>query len=197
MTQAQGTDPDGWATFALFVGFHNIVPWDMKQRHLLCLEADEDAAKGSPASVGLIDLDDPERHFRPVAKTSAWTYHVGARQQWVYDDDFLYNTVRHGRYVAVFHSVSAGPQDEIEGGIWSITVHGRWGLAPSFARSDRYYASYGFTGGTAPSLDDPVPADDGLYLVDVAGKRRSPASPCVRLQRNPTPSVVCRSITAC
>lgn len=156
-----------------FVGFHDIVPWDERERYILCLEADEMAPKGAPASVGLVDLRDPERPLQRVADTTAWTYHVGARQQWLKDDLFLYNAVRDGRYYGIIESVAAGPQDQIEGGIWDVGADGRWGLAPSFARSDRYYASYGFTGGTAPSLDDPAPNDDGLYLVELSTGQRT------------------------
>lgn len=155
-----------------FIGFHDVVPWNTSETHLLCVEAEENAPRGSASSIGVIDLSDRARSFIPLANTTAWTWHVGARQQWIENDTFLYNAERDGQYVAIFYDMSGGTQKEVDGGIWDITEDGRWALVQSLARSDRYYSTYGFPGGTAPSLEDPAPADDGLYLIDVTNNRR-------------------------
>ena len=157
-------------TLSHFCGFHDIRPWSPSGKYLLALETEESErlpGADDKATVGIVDLAQNSQEFIPIAETFAWNWHVGSRQQWLGDDRIIYNDTRDGQHVAVIRDIGSDSETVINCGVWTISPDRRWGIAPSFARLRQYYDKYGFAGGTAPSLSDHAPADDGLYLVDL------------------------------
>lgn len=120
------------------------------------------------AVIGIIDLAE-ERHFEPVAETSAWNFHQGSRQQWVpgRPDEFIYNDRDDHGFISVVVGINSGKRTELPCPIYAVDPSGTYGLGVNFARLQRL-GGYGYRGSVDPYSDDPIPGEDGIYRVDLA-----------------------------
>lgn len=180
-----------------FFGYYDKSPWSADGRWLLSHEAGfNDRAPGADDRIGIgvlaADGQGPRR-FERLATGSAWNWQQGAMANWFPlggERRFTYNDRRHGRFVAVLHEVGGSEVGEFERPLYASLPDGRWGFSLNFARLAVHRPGYGYAGGTDEHADDPQPAADGIWRVDLASGRSELVVPLAALAaRDPKPSM--------
>jgi len=157
---------------AHFFGYYDKPPWDASGRWLLALEAeavDRMPQPGEAAVVGVVDLE--TGRFDPVAETRAWNWQQGCMLQWLPsapDREIVYNDCVDGRHVAVVLDVHTGRRRLLPRPIYSVAHDGRSALSISLARLAHARPIVGYAGVADPWADDPHPAEDGVWWMDLA-----------------------------
>ena len=155
------------ASRAHFFGFHDVTPWNLANDTLLVLRVDPDLRRlpdGETAEVCLWRPgDDPE----PIGITTAWNFQQGARAQWLPDGSLVYNVVHGGRPGAVRRDPASGTEQRLGFSVGAVDGAGRETVSPHYGRLARYWPAYGVTGVEPPSVDAPIPVDDGLWKLDL------------------------------
>lgn len=148
---------------AHFFGFHDVTPWNPANDTLAVLRVDPNLRElpgGEPAQVCLWR---PGAAPVPVGATIAWNFQKGARTQWLPDGSLVYNVVEEGRLAAVRYHPKNGTKQRLAFSIGAVDGAGRETVSPHYGRLARYWPAYGVPGVEPPSVDTPLPADDGLW----------------------------------
>ncbi|MBO6783466.1 MAG: hypothetical protein JJ899_09390 [Alphaproteobacteria bacterium] len=154
---------------AHFFGFHDVTPWNPAGDALVVLRCDpalRDLPDGDEAEVCVWrpgDAPAPE----PVGTTTAWNFQMGARAQWLPDGRLVYNVVDKGKLGAIRVAEDGRDPERLPFAVGAIDGAGRQSLAPHYGRLARHWPAYGVPGTVSPSMDEPVPDDDGLWRLDL------------------------------
>ena len=93
-----------------FFGYYDKSPWDITDRYVLCLRANNTWSDVSPrekAEILLIDTEKDENsqeRVKVIAETNSWNVQQGCMLQWLgpdYSSNILYNDCRNGKYISV------------------------------------------------------------------------------------------------
>lgn len=154
-----------------FVGFHDITPWSPDESCLAIHRA-------SPTFHQMDDCRNPieiclwrpqSGEIEAVDSTLGWNFQQGSRLQWLPGtvDTLIFNTVEHGRAVAVLRNVRTQSRTVLPGAIYVISPDGRTSISPNFCTLAHRWKAYGY-----PLLDaTPMTSDqdaDGLWQLDLA-----------------------------
>lgn len=131
---------------------------------------------GDEAELGVIALDG-KGGFKPFARTRAWNFQQGAMLQWLGDGSgrVFYNEVRPegGGYRGVLHDLATGRRTYTDRALANVSRDGRWGLAVDFDRLHDFRPGYGYAAQDDARAAVAHPADDGVWVCDLAsGKSR-------------------------
>lgn len=119
-------------------------------------------------TVGIVDRK--AGGFEPVATTTAWSWQQGPLAQWVPGTRRLAFNDREGEtFVARVHDVDSGATETLPRPVYALSPDGTSALSLDMARLSRARPGYGYFGGDARGADDPAPADDGVWRLDLAG----------------------------
>jgi hypothetical protein len=116
------------------------------------------------AIIGLIDLADNNR-FQPVAETRAWNFQQGAMAQWAPlapDRLIIYNDRDSDRFISVLLDIKNRERRILPLPVCAISPYGQYALSVNFSR-----IRYNYAGVSDPYHDEPIPNDDGIYLMDL------------------------------
>jgi hypothetical protein len=178
-----------------FFGYYDKSPWNASGRCLLAHEADfNDRAPTADDRVGIgrIHLADGHR-FERLAETPAWNWQQGAMAQWHPADPghlFVYNDRRADRFVGVARHGATGEVAVYDRPLYALSPDGSTGFSLNFARLATHRPGYGYAGVDDPFADDPHPALDGLWRVDLAsGQSELILSLAELAARDPRPSM--------
>ncbi|MBI3154310.1 MAG: hypothetical protein HYZ20_02780 [Burkholderiales bacterium] len=155
-----------------FFGYYDKTPWSASGRRLLAHEADfNDRAPGADdrVGIGLIDPAAPP-NFERLADGRAWNWQQGAMLQWHPADPehrFVHNDRRSGRFVGVLRDLRSGELGVLDRPVYAILPDGRSAYSVDFARLALHRPGYGYAGGTDPHANDPCPATDGIWRIDL------------------------------
>lgn len=158
---------------AHFFGFHDVTPWAPNDELLAVLRVDP-SLRGLPDGSDVAEVcvwHPSEGRIERVAETTAWNFQMGARVQWLPDGRLVYNTVSDGRLVAEALDLNSGRRVSLAGPVGAVSPDGSESISPHFGRLARYWPAYGVAGTRAPGLDDPAPASDGLWRLDLETNR--------------------------
>ncbi|MCC5829560.1 MAG: hypothetical protein JJU36_08935 [Phycisphaeraceae bacterium] len=157
---------------AHFFGYYDKPPWDRTGRWLLCLEARETGRMpqpDEPATIGLVDLNTGE--CQSLARTLAWNWQQGAMLQWLEQSPvptIIFNDRIDDQLVSVVLEVETGRRRVLPRPIYAVDRSGRFALCLNPARLARHRPLVGYRGVVDPWADDPHPADDGVWRMDLA-----------------------------
>ena len=155
-----------------FFGYYDKFPWDRAGRYLLTLETDFIDRPPTPedaAVVGMVDLQDGNRWI-PLDETHAWYWQQGTMLQWLEtapDRLIIYNARKDGRFISVVRDVLSGETRELPRPVYAVSRDGKRAVSVNFSRVHRHRPGYGYVGVPDPWEDDPAPAEDGIYLMDL------------------------------
>ena len=157
-----------------FFGYYDKSPWDAGRGRLLGLETtcmDRGPTGRDPAVIGVIDVA-RDYAWEPVAETRAWCWQQGAMLRWLPgsgDREIIYNDFQLGQFVAVIHNLETGHRRLLPRPVYALTPDGRGAVTVNFTRLHHFYLGYGYPGGPADGqLDQPAPADEGVWWLDLA-----------------------------
>src|SRR5688572_5507533 len=155
-----------------FVGYYGITPWDAAGARLACLESevgDRLVQAADRASICLVDTS--TRTLTRVAETRAWNLQQGAMLHWLPtapDRELAFNDRVDGRLVSVILDVKTNRRRVLDRPLAAISPDGKTGISLNYDRLRQIRPVTGYAGGAATSPLVPRPADDGLFLVDLA-----------------------------
>lgn len=158
------------AVGSYFFGYYDKSPWcPLGQRVLACRAPFEDRPPSSEdvLELGVIDLAGGAT-FEPFALTRAWNWQQGCMLQWLDADRVLFNDRRDGRFVAVVADLSSGKQLQLPRPVYAVAPGGKVAVSLSFARLHRLRPGYGYAGVLEGNSHVDAPADDGLWMMDLA-----------------------------
>jgi hypothetical protein len=157
-----------------FFGYYGIPPWNQSGKYLVCLESDfQDhlpAAKEA-AAVGLVDAKTGE--FKKVGETRAWNLQQGAMLYWNPldpENEVIFNDRKldqPGKILSVILNVKTGKRRELPLAIAAVSHSGRYALSLDYGRLYRLRKVVGYVDAVDPNPNDPHPANDGAFLLDL------------------------------
>lgn len=174
--QAQRVTPaDGhW-----FFGYYDIPAFDPQGRRHLCLNIpfmDRLNTRDDIAQLHCIDLDTGARTH--IGSTTAWNFQQACMLQWhpTLPDTVIYN-LRCGDpeypkstpsgYGAIIKNIVTGESMLLDAPVANVARTGDWAVSINFDRMYDFRPGYGYAGQRDRFYDDPHPADDGIYLIDL------------------------------
>lgn len=154
--------------------YYGINSWSGSQRYVTVLQTDikhKLPDENDPATLGLVDLTTNE--FIPLTRTRAWNFQEGCMAHWLGtspDSLIIYNDYRDGKFLSVVMNVHTGEEVKtFPHPVSAVTDDGTKAVSINFARLRITRQDYGYGGeGQDPRRDVKLPADDGLFLMDLA-----------------------------
>ena len=140
-------------THEYFFGYYDKSPWDITDRYMLCMKANDTWSDVSPrekANILIIDTkkaeDDPER-IKKVAETKAWNVQQSCMLQWLgpdFSSKILYNDYRNGQYCSVILTLETMEEKVIPAAVYSVSADGKFALTLDFSRLYELRPGYGY-----------------------------------------------------
>jgi len=178
-----------------FYGYYDKSPWNRSGTLMLGHEAafnDRPPTAEDAVGIGLIQLADGNRYER-VADALAWNWQQGAMLHWHPADPehlFTHNDRRDDRFVGVVRHTQLGEQAVLERPIYALMPDGTTAFSLNFARLATHRPGYGYAGVVDPHADDPHPAEDGIWRLDLSsGAAELVVSVAQLAARDPKPSM--------
>lgn len=178
-----------------FFGYYDKTPWNASQSLILAHEADfnDRAPKADDRlTLGVIHTQDHNR-FQPLAETTAWNWQQGALLQWHPTDPetrLIHNDRRDDRHVGIVRDIAGQEIAVYDRPIYAVLPGGKTAFSVNFARLAVHRPGYGYAGSRDPFANDPHPAQDGLWHIDLASGESRLAVSLDRLATlNPKPSM--------
>lgn len=158
----------------LFASYYAINSWSADGRYALVLETDIKnrlPTEKDVAALGVVDLRDGNR-FLPLTETRCWNFQEATMAHWLGNapnDQFIYNDLVNGRFVAVIFDRQTRGKRIIPHPISAVSPDGREALSLNYARLRLTRPDYGYGGeGQNARAETVWPEDDGLFLVNLA-----------------------------
>lgn len=153
----------------VFFGYYDIQQLNTRQDKLLVTVVPKNAnAKADPAELKWVDTAAGE--FHPIAQSRAWCWQQGARLRWhpVLENTVLFNDLQDGRYVTrIFDLAGNRELSVLPRAMYDVTADFRYGLSLNYSRLQRLRPGYGYSTLPDNTVQDKVPAGDGIFLVDL------------------------------
>jgi hypothetical protein len=154
-----------------FFGYFNVNAWDCSGRWHLALESDFHDHLPGPGDFAVVGLADRlTGQFVPRGRTGAFNLQQGSMLNWIdagRGEEFTFNDWDDGRLVA--HAVQLhGGERTIDRPIEAVSPTAPRAIGLNFARMAQCRPMVGYASPAAPPPLVPQPADDGLFLIDLA-----------------------------
>ncbi len=157
-----------------YFGYYDKCPYDVSGRYTLALAVDFVDRPPSPddrASVCVIDLE-RDGETEVVAETQAFNWQQGAHLQWLPGGNgrsIIYNVREGDGYASCIHDLDSGDRRLLPRPIYTLSRDGTRALSLNFSRLHDCRPGYGYNGIPDPWAAEAHPADDGIYVMDLAG----------------------------
>lgn len=136
-----------------FFGYYDKSPWDITDRYMLCIRANDTWSDVSPkekADILLIDTtlseEDADR-VRKIAETRSWNVQQSCMLQWMgpdFSSRILFNDCRGGKYVSVIKELDNGAERIIPAPVYTVSTDGNTALTLDFSRLYNLRPGYGY-----------------------------------------------------
>ena len=136
-----------------FFGYYDKSPWDITDRYMLCMRANDTWSNVCPrekADILLIDTakdDNNPQRVKKIAETWAWNVQQACMLQWVgpdYSSRILYNDYREGKYVSVILELETMKERIIPAAVYTVSTDGTFALTLDFSRLYNLRPGYGY-----------------------------------------------------
>lgn len=162
-------------THEYFFGYYDKSPWDITDRYMLCMKANDTWSDVSPrekADILIIDTkkaeDDPER-LKKVAETKAWNVQQSCMLQWLgpdFSSKILYNDYRNGQYCSVILTLETMEEKVIPAAVYSVSADGKFALTLDFSRLYELRPGYGYYNVPEKTKGVPLPDSTAIWKVN-------------------------------
>lgn len=159
-----------------FFGYYDKSPWDITDRYMLCLRANNTWSDVSPketADILLIDTQKNENdndRVKKIAETRAWNVQQSCMLQWLgpdYSSGVLYNDFRDGKYVSVILTLATMEERVIPAPVYSVSADGKFALTLDFSRLYNLRPGYGYYNVPEKTKDVALPDETAIWKVDL------------------------------
>ncbi len=159
-----------------FFGYYDKSPWDITDRFMLCMRAEDTWSNVSPrkkADILLIDTQkeesNPER-IKKIAETSAWNVQQSCMLQWLgpdFSSQILYNDYRDGQYVSIILNLETMEEKRIPSAVYSVSADGKIALTLDFSRLYNLRPGYGYYNLPEKTKGVPLPDTTAIWGVNL------------------------------
>lgn len=159
-----------------FFGYYDKSPWDITDRYMLCMRANDTWSDVSPkekADILLIDTSLPENdknRVKKIAETSSWNVQQSCMLQWLgpdFSSRILYNDYRNGEYVAVIKNVESGKERVIPAPVYTVSADGKTALTLDFSRLYNLRPGYGYYNVPEKTKDVALPDATAVWKINL------------------------------
>lgn len=159
-----------------FFGYYDKSPWDIKDRYVLCLRANNTWSDVSPrekAEILLIDTEKDENsqeRVKVIAETNSWNVQQGCMMQWLgpdYSSNILYNDYRNGKYISVILNIKTMNEKIIPAPVYTVSSDGKFALTLDFSRLYNLRPGYGYYNIPETTKDIPLPDAAAIWKVSL------------------------------
>lgn len=159
-----------------FFGYYDKSPWDISDRYMLCMKANDTWSDVSPhekADILLIDKFKPEtdeNRVKKIAETRAWNVQQACMLQWLGPDfcsRILYNDYRDGKYVSVILTLETMEEKVIPAAVYSVSSDGKFALTLDFSRLYELRPGYGYYNVPEKTKGVALPDSTAIWKVDL------------------------------
>lgn len=159
-----------------FFGYYDKSPWDMSDRYMLCMKANDTWSDVSPrekADILLIDTSKPDTdkdRVRKIAETKAWNVQQACMLQWLgpdFSSKILYNDYREGKYVSVILTLETMEEKVIPAAVYSVSADGKFALTLDFSRLYELRPGYGYYNVTEKTKGVALPDSTAIWKVNL------------------------------
>lgn len=159
-----------------FFGYYDKTPWDITDRYMLCMRANNTWKEVSPeekADILIIDTDRDERdplYIRKIAETNAWNVQQGCMLQWLgpdFSSRIIYNDFREGKYCSVILTLSTMEEKVIDAPVYSVALNGKFALTLDFSRLHNLRPGYGYHNIPETTRGVALPDSTAIWKVDL------------------------------
>lgn len=159
-----------------FFGYYDKSPWDITDRYMLCMRADDTWSDVSPkekANILIIDTQKAENdkdRVKKVAETRAWNVQQSCMLQWLgpdFSSRILYNDYRDGKYVSVILTLSTLEERVIPAAVYSVSADGKFALTLDFSRLYELRPGYGYYNVPEKTKGIALPDTTAIWKVDL------------------------------
>ena len=159
-----------------FFGYYDKSPWDISDRYMLCMKANDTWSDVSPhekADILLIDTFKPEtdeNRVKKIAETRAWNVQQACMLQWLgpdFSSRILYNDYRDGKYVSVILTLETMEEKVIPAAVYSVSPDGKFALTLDFSRLYELRPGYGYYNVPEKTKGVALPDSTAIWKVDL------------------------------
>ena len=159
-----------------FFGYYDKSPWDITDRYMLCMKANDTWSDVSPketADILLIDTEkkeDDKDRAKKIAETRAWNVQQSCMLQWLgpdYSSRVLYNDYRDGKYVSVILTLATMEERVIPAPVYSVSADGKFALTLDFSRLYNLRPGYGYYNVPEKTKGVALPDATAIWKVDL------------------------------
>lgn len=159
-----------------FFGYYDKSPWDITDRYMLCMRANDTWSGVSPkekADILLIDTSLPENdknRVKKIAETSSWNVQQSCMLQWLgpdFSSRILYNDYRNGEYVAVIKNMESGKERVIPAPVYTVSADGKTALTLDFSRLYNLRPGYGYYNVPEKTKDVALPDATAVWKINL------------------------------
>lgn len=166
-----------------FFGYYDKSPWDISDRYMLCMRANNTWSDVSPkekADILLIDTQKSESdsdRVKKIAETRAWNVQQACMLQWLgpdYSSRVLYNDFRDGKYVSVILTLETMTEKVIPAAVYSVAADGSFALTLNFSRLYNLRPGYGYYNVPETTKGEALPDTTAIWKVDLQSGKVTP-----------------------
>lgn len=159
-----------------FFGYYDKSPWDITDRYMLCMRANNTWSDVSPkekADILLIDTkkeENDQSRVKKIAETNAWNVQQSCMLQWLGPDfgsKILYNDYRDGKYVSVILTLATMQEKIIPAPVYSVSKDGKFALTLDFSRLYELRPGYGYYNAPEKTKGIALPNTTAIWKVDL------------------------------
>ncbi len=159
-----------------FFGYYDKSPWDITDRYMLCMRANNTWSDVSPkeeADIILIDTTLPAsdvNRVKKIAETSAWNVQQSCMLQWLGPDfrsHILFNDCRNGKYVSVIKDIKSGVERIIPASVYTVSADGKTALTLDFSRLYNLRPGYGYYNVPEETKGEELPDATAVWKIDL------------------------------
>ena len=159
-----------------FFGYYDKSPWDVSDRYMICLRAEDTWSDVSPrekADLIVIDTGKAENaadRVRKIAETHSWNVQQGCMAQWLgpdFSSRVLYNDYRDGKYVSVVHDVKTQAERVIPAPVYTVSADGKTALTLDFSRLYNLRPGYGYYNVPEKTKGIALPDATAVWKIDL------------------------------
>lgn len=165
-----------------FFGYYDKSPWDITDRYMLCMRANDTWSDVSPketADILLIDTNLPEtdkNRVKKIAETSSWNGQQSCMLQWLGSDfssHIIFNDYRNGQYVSVIMEVATKEEQIIPAPVYTVSSDGKSALTLDFSRLYNLRPGYGYYNLPEKTAGIALPDATAVWKIDLETGRVS------------------------
>lgn len=161
-----------------FFGYYDIPAFSSDGKRHLYLKVgfmDRMQEKNDGAEIWLYDFE--KRMHEKIAETTAWNFQQACMLQWhpTNRDEIIYNVRAQTDcgYGAVIHNMTTGDKRSLDRPVANVARTGMHSVSINFDRLFDFRPGYGYAGRGDPFFSENHPAEDGIFVTDLAtGKSR-------------------------